>query len=137
MGIATQEQAAAIFEAIKERDAEREARMPDYRAALHQASVAKERLTKLGWREGIYCPKDGTEFALIEWGSTGVHCGHYMGDWPEGDIYCGDFMVPPHAVMFKTMDKLTDDEKAALDRSIEDDKQFMERQFRAFSNSNT
>lgn len=70
MGFATQEQAAAIFEAIKERDEERAARMPDFQSALSQASIARERLQSLGWREGIYCPKDGSDFALVEWGST-------------------------------------------------------------------
>ena len=133
MGIATKEQADAIFAAIRKTDAEREAAMPTHEAALHQAHTARERLKKLGWREGIYCPKDGTSFALVEWGSTGVHCGHYMGEWPEGSIYCGDFLVPPHAVMWKAIDKLSDDERASMERSVADDKQFMERQFKAFS----
>ena len=133
MGLATQEQAAAIFEALKERDEERAARLPDHRAALDQASVARERLKALGWRDGIYCPKDGSAFALIEWGSTGVHLGHYMGEWPEGDIYCGDFLVPPQAVMFKPIADLTDLEKSDLDRSASNTKEFTERQFRAFS----
>lgn len=133
MGFATEEQAKAIFEAISKSDAEREAAMPTYQAALHQASAARDRLKSLGWREGLYCPKDGTPFALIEWGSTAVHHGHYMGKWPKGDVYCGDFMIPPTAIMWKALDKLSDDERSALDASVADDKQFMERQFEAFS----
>jgi len=133
MGFATEEQAKAIFEAISKSDAEREAAMPTHQAALHQASAAKERLKKLGWREGIYCPKDGTPFALVEWGSTGVHPGHYMGEWPTGDVYCNDFMVPPHAIMWKAIDKLSDDERAAFNASIADGKDFIERQLQAFS----
>lgn len=133
MSIATEEQAEAIFEAIRRSDAEREAAMPTHQAALHQAFAAKERLKKLGWREGIYCPKDGSSFALVEWGSTGVHCGHYMGEWPNGDIYCGDFLVPPAAVMWRALDQLSDDERAALDRSIADHKAFMEQQSKMFA----
>ena len=137
MGFATKEQVAAIFKAIKERDEDRQARMPDTIAALDQAATAKDRLRKLGWSEGSYCPKDGTKFALVEWGSTGVHLGHYIGEWPTGHIYCGDFLLRPQSVMFKPLDQLTDDEKAALDISIEDDRQFMERQARMLSDRTT
>lgn len=128
VGLASEEQAQAILDALKVRDADREAAMPDWRAALHQTHTAKERLNKLGWRDGIYCPKDGTSFALIEWGSTGVHCGHYLGEWPEGRIYCDDFLIHPHGVMFKAISALTADEKNAMERSVADGKQFMERQ---------
>jgi hypothetical protein len=134
MGYATQEQATAIFDAIKERDEDRQARLPNTIAALDQASVARERLRTLGWRDGIYCPKDGTAFALIEWGSTGIHSGHYMGKWPEGHIYSGDFLVQPQAVMWKAIDDLTADENAGLARSDADTVAFMERQFQSFSN---
>lgn len=133
MGYATQEQAEAIFAEIKRTDAEREAAMPDTHAALHQASVGRGRLRKLGWSDGIYCPKDGTKFALVEWGSTGVHAGFYTGEWPEGHIYCGDFLLQPAAVMWKAVDKLTNDESAMLSASEKNDREFMERQFAAFS----
>lgn len=130
---ANQEQIASLFAAFERTDAEREAAMPDTQAALHHASVGKERLRKLGWSEGIYCPKDGTKFALVEWGSTGVHAGHYMGKWPDGHIYCCDFLVQPQAVMWKAVDKLTADEVAMLAASEADTAAFLERQFMAFS----
>jgi hypothetical protein len=133
MGYATQEQAEAIFAVIKRSDAEREAAMPDTQAALHHASVGQERLRKLGWSEGIYCPKDGTRFALVEWGSTGVHAGFYTGKWPDGHIYCGDFLVQPQAVMWKAVDKLTGDEAAMLAASEKSDRAFMERQIAMFT----
>ena len=57
-----------------------------------------------------------------------------MGEWPTGDIYCGDFLIHPHAVMFKPIADLTETEKADLDASVEDDKAFMERQLKAFAN---
>jgi hypothetical protein len=132
MGYATKEQAEAIFTAVKERDEERQARMPDTIAALDQASVARERLRKLGWNDGIYCPKDGNDFALIQWGSTGIHRGHYMGQWPDGHIYCGDFLIHPHGVMFKDIASLSPDEAKALAASDAADVAFMERQVRMF-----
>lgn len=127
MGFATQEQAAAIFEAIKERDEERAARMPDFQAALSQASIARERLQSLGWREGIYCPKDGSDFALVEWGSTGIHRGYYMGKWPDGHVYCGDFLMRPEGMMFKLIENLTPHEVGALVESDRDTSEFIDR----------
>lgn len=133
MGFATQEQAEAIFAEIRRTDAEREAEMPDTKAALHRAHVARERLKSTGWREGIYCPKDGSKFALVEWGSTGIHAGHYIGEWPTGHIYCGDFLMHPQGVMWKAIEQLSADETAMLAQSEADDRDFMERQIRMFS----
>lgn len=133
MGYATQEQAEAIFAELKRSDAEREAAMPDTQAALHRASVAKQRLQSLGWSDGIYCPKDGTKFALVQWGSTGVHAGFYTGEWPTGHIYCGDFLVQPQAVMWKAVDKLSDDEATMLAASEKSDREFMDRQLASFA----
>lgn len=127
MGFATEEQAAAIFEAIKERDEDRAARMPDVQAALSQASIARERLQSLGWRDGIYCPKDGADFALVQWGSTGIHRGHYMGTWPDGHVYCGDFLIRPEGMMFKPIENLTPREVGALVESDRDAGEFVDR----------
>lgn len=133
MPVATQEQAEAIFNALRERDAERQARLPATRSALDHACMAKQRLGDLGWRDGIYCPKDGTTFALVQWGSTGVHSGHYMGEWPRGHVYCGDFLISPEGLLWKAIDKLTDDEREALAASDRDVADFMERQVRMFA----
>lgn len=132
MGFATEEQASAILAEIKRTDAEREAAMPDTQRALHQAHTAKERLRSLGWRDGIYCPKDGSEFALVEWGSTGVHSGFYTGKWPTGHIYCGDFLMRPEGVMWKAVELLTPDEATALAESKQADREFMDRQIASF-----
>lgn len=133
MGFATEEQAEAIFAEIKRSDAEREAAMPDTQAALHRASVARHRLMALGWSEGIYCPKDGTKFALVEWGSTGIHAGYYIGEWPTGHLDCGDFVLQPQAVMWKAVDKLTADEALMLAASEKSDREFMEWQLAMFA----
>lgn len=117
----------AMIAAYHRREAERNTAMPTTEAALAVALDAKERLRRLGWRDGIYCPKDGSTFALIEWGSTGVHSGHYMGQWPKGRIYACDFLVPPEEVMWKPIDALTDDERAAMQRSDADTRAFIDR----------
>lgn len=58
--------------------------MPDEQAALRVLYMAWERLKDFGWDDPVYCPKDGTEFDVIELGSTGVFGGRYVGTWPDG-----------------------------------------------------
>jgi hypothetical protein len=58
--------------------------MPDEQAALRVLYMAWERLKYFGWNDPVYCPKDGTEFEVIELGSTGVFSGRYVGTWPDG-----------------------------------------------------
>ncbi|MFN0183028.1 MAG: hypothetical protein ACKVQR_04330 [Aquabacterium sp.] len=72
---------------VAEMDAARASRaelMPDQQAAIRVLFEAFDRLRELGWREGIYCPKDGTYFDTIEAGSTGIHECAYVGKWPDG-----------------------------------------------------
>ena len=127
-----QSEADALWEAVERDRLEREAQMPDSLSALTLACSAQIRLRDLGWREGVYCPKDGSQFAIIMWGSTGIHSGHYMGKWPEGHIYCGDFLYRPDGVMWKATSALTATERETMDRSVKSDEQFMERQIRMF-----
>lgn len=79
-------------------DAARERRaaaMPDERSAINAMFEAWQRLKELGWREAIYCPKDGTTFDAIEAGSSGIQECYYEGKWPnwhwwaldEGDLW--------------------------------------------------
>lgn len=81
---------ARLEAAFERRDADQAARMPDDKAALDQMQDAYTRLKKLGWRDAIYCPKDGTEFDVIEAGSTGIFPCHYEGDWPNGCWWVSD-----------------------------------------------
>jgi hypothetical protein len=80
---------AMIASAEAARD-KREATMPTEAAAISQMFQAYQRLRELGWREAIYCPKDGTEFSVIEPGSTGIHRCTYSGDWPNGSWWIHD-----------------------------------------------
>ena len=58
--------------------------MPTDEDALRTMFSAWQRLKELGWREIMYCPKDGTRFLSISAGSTGQHITWYDGKWPKG-----------------------------------------------------
>lgn len=89
-------------EAMKAKE-QRALDMPDDYAALVALSRAHQRLGDLGWRDAIYCPKDGTLFEVIEAGSTGIHDCVYHGEWPKGDwwiIDAGD-LCPSRPILFR------------------------------------
>ena len=77
-------EADAMWKAAKEARARRAQTMPDEQSALNVLMDAYTRLKELGWREIIYCPKDGTHFDVIEADSTGVFDCYYDGEWPHG-----------------------------------------------------
>lgn len=86
----TRGEADAMWAKCEAEDARRKAQMPtedDARNALFDAWL---RLKDFGWREAVYCPKDGSVFDVIECGSTGVHKCHYEGEWPKGSWWIHD-----------------------------------------------
>jgi len=94
------ERLLALAEAEKNR---REELMPDEDSAIKMLFDAYTRLKDFGWRNIIYCPKDGSEFKALEAGSTGKHDCVYDGKWPDGSWWIlteGD-MSPSHPVMFR------------------------------------
>ncbi len=99
----TTEELARALEA-HERSAERRAEiLPDEYACLRVMMDAYQRLKELGWNDIIYCPKDGTEFDAIEFGSTGMHTARYEGEWPNGHWWiaeAGD-LYPSRPVMYR------------------------------------
>ena len=77
---------ARIDELTRQRDealAKRAADMPDEKAAIEALWNAQQRLKELGWREGIYSPRDGTRFRIVELGSTGIFDCDCHGEWPN------------------------------------------------------
>lgn len=130
--VITGEAAAAIWEAIERQNAADEAAMPDTLAAMIALQRARERLQKLGWREGIYCPKDGSNFAVMQYGSTGIFAGTYVGDWPTGDVWIADETCTPQGIMWKPLDKLTAAESARLEACIADQRAYIDRLGRTF-----
>ncbi len=105
----------ARCEAAREK---RAADMPDEQAALNVFGQAHERLRELGWREAIYCPKDGSSFQVIEPGSTGIHRAHYSGEWPKGSWWVEDEgdLWPSRPCLFK----LYPEDQAKYDARMEE-----------------
>lgn len=99
----TRAEGDAIWKACEEAKKRREETMPDERTALNALQEAYTRLKELGWREAIYCPKDGTNFKAIEAGSTGIHDCNYWGEWPNGGWHVFDEhdSYPSHPILFK------------------------------------
>ena len=90
----------------KQACAERERRaetMPDERAAINAMWEAWQRLKELGWKEAIYCPKDGTVFDAIEPVSTGIQSCYYDGEWPDGHWWAMDTndLWPSRPILFR------------------------------------
>ncbi len=83
--------------------AARAAKLPDEKAAIEAMFEAFHRLCELGWREAIYCPKDGSTFLAIEAGSIGIFDCHYEGKWPDGRwwIHDGADLWPGSPILFK------------------------------------
>lgn len=96
----------AFAELLAEIDREKAARaklMPDEQACLHVMFSAWQRLSELGWREIMYCPKDGTVFDSISAGSTGIHDCYYQGKWPDGRwwVFDGGDLWPADPFMWR------------------------------------
>lgn len=128
----SKEEAEAIWNACEADKARRAETMPTTDDALSALSSAKERLRELGWRSAIYCPKEGQEFAVIEWGCTGIFPAVYHGEWPTGKLLYCDSFSHPDGNMFKPLADLTEAERAKMNDCIERDRQFSEREARAF-----
>ena len=114
----------ALLSVIDQEKAERASSMPDEHAALMVLFSAYRRLIDIGWRNGIYAPRDGTTFQTIELGSTGIHdCsfdGTYFNFCDGGDIYPSS--SKPHMFRLYPADQAKADAKmkAAADRLRQD-----------------
>lgn len=126
------EDAEALWNAVEEAAAKRAETMPTTHDALCVISSAKQRLGELGWREGQYCPKGGEEFAVIEWGCTGIFPAVYHGEWPNGSLLYCDSFNHPHGCMFKPLANLTDAERKMMNECIDRDRVMSDREARAF-----
>lgn len=125
--------AQALLDLAHAQDKKRRDLMPDSMSALRHMTDARHRLRDEGWREAMYCPKDGSRFAVIEYGSTGIFEGTYWGEWPDGKLYVCDGFTHPHGALFKEIDALTDDERTKMEECMEADRAFAEREIAAFA----
>ena len=82
--------AEALWADAEAAKAKRIADMPTEQSAIYAMSQAIYRLKELGWKDPVYAPKDGSPLDLIEPGSTGIHRGHYEGEWPKGSWWIHD-----------------------------------------------
>lgn len=123
----TPDDAEALWAACEEADAKSANDMPTTADALRALQDARERLRKLGWRDGIYCPKDGTPFAVIQYGSTGIFEAFYSGEWPSGFVYCCDGVEHPEGLLFKMINDLTKPERVKMDECMESERSHAER----------
>ena len=98
-------EAESIMAAIERTAALRAEQMPDEQAAIKTLFDAWLRLKELGWKEAQYCPKDGSLFAAIENGSTGVHRCRYEGEWPDGHwwIVGDDDLYPSRPCLWRPL----------------------------------
>ncbi len=96
-------EANMIIARAKASEEKRKELMPDEDSAIQMLFDAYTRLKDFGWRDAIYCPKDGSRFKVLEAGSTGKHDCIYEGEWPNGRWWIvedGD-MCPTRPIMYK------------------------------------
>lgn len=112
----TRAEATALWVRAEQRDKERAQRMPDEQSAIEALFEAWQRLKELGWHEPQYCPKDGSNFKVIELGSTGIFDCNYHGEWPDGMYMVSDdrdvYPTSTGVAMFKLLP--ADEEKRKL-----------------------
>lgn len=104
-----QSEAEAFMRQAEAADARRKELMPDEETARRLFFDAWLRLKDFGWREAMYCPKDGRDFDVIEAGSTGIHRCYYEGEWPTGRywVYGDCDLWPSRPVLFREIDPTT------------------------------
>lgn len=101
----TRAEGQALWESCQRAHEDRVVRMPDEKSALNAMHDAYIRLRDLGWRDAIYCPKDGSAFEIIEVGSTGIFRAHYSGEWPSGSWWAEDAgdLWPSRPALFRLL----------------------------------
>ncbi|KQZ49765.1 hypothetical protein ASD54_12575 [Rhizobium sp. Root149] len=115
----TPEQASSLLAACEQAQQERMARLPDTASCLSALCDADSRMRELGWRNGRYCPRDGSPFAVCQVGSTGMWAGHWSEDgdkrpFATGYVIAADCVHRPSEVYFKPIDQLTDEERSLM-----------------------
>lgn len=131
----TSDEAKSLWDDIDRGIADRAERMPDSKSALSIINSAISRLKELGWNDAIYCPKDGTEFAVCEFGSIGMWKAFYTGKWPDGYIHYADCVSRPKGMYFKEMSALTEWEIAHVSECDKSVGEWIDRLGRSFGDA--
>jgi len=93
-----------VLSESKEQEKRRAEKMPSESDALKQMFNAFLRLKDLGFKDSMYCHKDGSKFESIEAGSTGIHKETvYYGVWPNGQFFIFDNgdLWPSRPILFR------------------------------------
>lgn len=123
----SQEECKALIAATDANEKRKADLMPETKEAVASMFDAFDRLRKLGWQQGAYCPKNGSEFAAIQHGSTGVFTAWYSGEWPRGYLHLEDSIEHPDGIMWKPLDQLTEWEESMRQRSAQSASEFIDR----------
>ena len=123
----SKEEAERIWREIERENERRRIEMPTSHHALQTMFRAYARLEDMGWRRGMYCPKDGAEFACITLGSTGIFTAFYSGEWPTGYLHIEDEIGGVDGMMWKPIAELTEEEERARQQSAKATSEFIER----------
>ena len=129
----SQEEANQIMVNVDAADDRRRKEIPDVFSALSKMLDIMQRMQEFGWRDAIYCPKDGSHFALIHYQSSGIFFGCYIGEWPTGDIHYQDCVSPPEDMWWKDFEKLTEQEREHMNKCTDDGEKYQERQAKMFA----
>lgn len=129
----SEKDAQEIWAYVEQQKVIREVSMPTTADALAIRSQARERMRELGWRDGCYCPKDGTPFAAIQHGSTGIFTATMTEEWPYGWANLEDEGCHPSGFLWKPIDQLTEAEDAARIQAGKDSAAHIERTLESFA----
>lgn len=127
------ETAEALWAACEASERERKALMPDMQAALSVRGQVYARLRDFGWREGMYCPKGGEDFAAILQGSSGIFPACYVGRWPTGSISVMGDEYSHAAILWKPVDDLDDYERQRLAECVDMERRAADAEVRRFA----
>lgn len=110
----TRAEADALWATAEAAREARAAAMPTEQDAVRVMCSAFQRLKELGWREAMYLSSEkvGT-VRLIEPGSSGIHVGNYMGEWPSGSwwIQCDGDMWPSRPCLARPFNEPSGDKR--------------------------
>ena len=98
----------SVLRDIKQARTNRASAMPTEKEALAVMFEAFTRLKDLGWKNIIYCPKDGSLFHAIEAGCTGIGIASYDGEWPNGHWWMHDDigdLWPSEPILWKPIEQ--------------------------------
>lgn len=111
----TEQEAKDLHAAVKKMVAERADKLPTAVSALQAISEAVERLRELGWSQ--IGPREGETVACCQFTSTGMWEATRSGEYIMFD---GCVSGPrDRNMMFKPLDKLTDDERDQIKKCAE------------------